>query len=65
MRFVPYSLGICSCPHVSHSKCMVLSASSAWRLQARGSLEDTKKRISESERRIDEKLPQFVSKKYW
>lgn len=34
-------------------------------LQARGSIEDTKKRISESERRIDEKLPQFVSKKYW
>lgn len=34
-------------------------------LQARGSLEDTKKRISESEKRIDEKLPQFVSKKYW
>lgn len=33
--------------------------------QARGSIEDTKKRISESERRIDEKLPQFVSKKYW
>jgi len=33
--------------------------------QARGSIEDTKKRVAESERRIDEKLPQFVNKKYW
>jgi photosystem II oxygen-evolving enhancer protein 3 len=33
--------------------------------QARGSIEETKKRIAESERRIDEKLPTFVNKKYW
>jgi hypothetical protein len=34
-------------------------------LQARTSIEETKKRIAESERRIDEKLPTFVNKKYW
>ena len=34
-------------------------------LQARGSLEDTKKRIAEAEKRIDEKLPNYVNKKYW
>lgn len=37
----------------------------ALKVQARGSLEDTKKRIAESERRIDGKLAQFVDKKYW
>ena len=34
-------------------------------MQARTDLEATKKRIADSERRIDEKLPQFVDKKYW
>lgn len=34
-------------------------------MQARGSLEDTKKRIAESERRIDTKLSKMVEKKYW
>ena len=34
-------------------------------MQARTDLEATKKRIADSERRIDTKLPQFVDKKYW
>jgi len=33
--------------------------------QFRGSLDATKKRIKESESRIDTKLPAFVEKKYW
>ena len=33
--------------------------------QFRGSLDATKKRIKESEARIDTKLPGFVEKKYW
>ena len=33
--------------------------------QARQSIADTKKRIAESEKRVDSKLGEFVDKKYW
>jgi photosystem II oxygen-evolving enhancer protein 3 len=33
--------------------------------QARTSLDQTKKRVAESERRIDAKLQPYISKKYW
>ncbi len=33
--------------------------------QARGSIEDTKKRVKEAESRIDSELAGYVSKAYW
>lgn len=33
--------------------------------QARSNVADTKKRISESEKRVDSKLGDFVNKQYW
>ena len=34
-------------------------------LQARSDLSAAKKRVKESEERVDVKLPEFVKKKYW
>jgi len=34
-------------------------------LQARASIPDTKKRIAESEKRIDSDLANYVKKQYW
>ena len=34
-------------------------------LQARSDLSAAKKRVKESEERVDVKLPEYVKKKYW